>query len=510
MKLNILMALATAMACLATFPAAAQESVADRLKRGEACFRQRDYAGAADALGGLTEKAAGLKPPQRLALYRYLAAAQRHTVADPADRGQAAERLAEALEEMAGAEKATPKERLVRLLQAAGARGLADDFDGMNRRLDEMLDRERGVEAATVVEALQDAALFYMATRDYDIVEALKARGDARFEKARVRNRTRCRFESPMPVGAGGWAQSALLRDPSRREARFHPYPRGQEEMLLADMAAERAVDEKTQTALEGRDTAFFMGYDEKGWHMFIQSDEPNIETVMMQEGKGGSSLEMFFAPGQEGEAYYQWIIRLGTGEVNLYNYNTPHRFYRNLELAPRGFRTETAALEKGWGTSIFIPWESLYDKLPFMPGNESAWRFSIMRWGPVSLTWGGKVHEPGRWGLIDWEPPSPEQRTAILRYLIQRAWWRFQAVKAEAADYWQGSRGDTAFYQQVLEPAMREQEQTGEKMKDVAQWAPELVEQVFAEQVPEWMEFRYRIETLRADYLAEKLTAVK
>lgn len=510
MKMNILIALAPLLACLALAPATAQESVADRLKRGEACFRQRDYAGAADALNGLTEAAAGLKLPQRLALYRYLAAAQRHTIADPDDRGKAAERLAEVLEEMAGAEKATPKERLALLLQAAGTSGLADDFAQMNRRVDELLGRNKELDAATVVEAFRDAALFYMVTRDYAVVEALKARGDSLFEQARVRNRYRCRFEKPMPLGAGGWAQSALIRDPSRREARFHPYPRGQEEMLLADMAAERAVDEKTQTALEGRDTAFFMGYDEKGWHMFIQSDEPNIETVMMQEGKGGSSLEMFFAPGQEGEAYYQWIIRLGTGEVNLYNYNTPHRFYRNLELAPRGFRTETAALEKGWGTSIFIPWESLYDKLPFMPGNESAWRFSIMRWGPVSLTWGGKVHEPGRWGLIDWEPPSPEQRTAILRLLVQRAWWRFQAVKTEAAEYWQGSRGDAAFYQQVLEPAIREQEQSGEQMKEVAQWTPERVEAVFGKQVPEWMEFRYRIEALRAGYLAEKLSAVK
>ena len=46
--------------------------------------------------------------------------------------------------------------------------------------------------------------------------------------------------------------------------------------------------------------------------------------------------------------------------------------------------------------------------------------------------------------------------------------------------------------------------------MKEVAQWAPELVEEVFRKQVPEWMEFRYRIEALRAGYLAEKLSAVK
>ncbi len=508
MRTSTNIVIAAYLSCSVLLPASAQESVADRLKRGESLLRQRDYAGASAALESVRPSAPDLKLPQRLALYRFLAATQRHTVADPDDRGRAAAQLGEVLEEMAGAEKATPKERLALLLEAAGSSGLSDEFEQMNRRVDAALVRHKDLDVATVVEAFHDAALFYMVTRDYDIVEVLKKRGDMLFDRARVKNSHVCRFDATMPAGAGGWAQSAFIRDATNRESRFHPYPKGQEEMFRTDMAVERPLDEKTQAAMEGRETAFFMGYDAKGWHLYIQSDEPNAGQVMLEDGQGDSTLEMFFAPGQEGETYYQWIIRLGTGEVSIYTWNTPHRFYRHLEHKPGGFQTETAVLEKGWGTAIFIPWETLYDKLPFMADNESTWRFSIMRWGPVSMTWGGKVHEPGRWGLIDWYPPSPEQRLAILRYLVQRAWWKYQAVKTEADEFWQGSRGDAAFYQQVLEPAIQEQEQFSEQMKDVAQWDLKRVEEVFKKQVPEWMEFKYRIEELRTGYLAGKLSA--
>lgn len=508
MKISGSIALTALLFCIVQIPASAQESVAERLKRGESLLRQRDYAGASAALDGVLPSAADLKLPQRLALYRYLAAAHRHTVADPADRGQMAARLGEVLEEMAGVEKATPKERLTLLLEAAGTSGLSDDFEQMNRRMDEALGRHKDLDVATVVEALRDAALFFMVTRDYAIVEVLKGRGDTLFDRARVKNSHVCRFTAAMPAGASGWAQSAFVRETTNRESRFHPYPKDQAEMFRTDMAVERSLDEKAQAAMEGRETAFFMAYDAKGWHLYIHSGEPDVEQVMLEDGKGGSTLEMFFAPGQEGEAYYQWIIRLGTGEVSLYNYNTPHRFYRHLEHKPGGFQTETAVQDKGWGTSIFIPWESLYDKLPFMDGNESTWRFSIMRWGPVSLTWGGKVHEPGRWGLIDWTPPTPDQRLAIQRHIVKRAWWKYQAVRTEASAFWQGSRGDTNFYQRILAPAIQEQDQFGEQMKDVDQWDHTRVEAIFKKQVPEWMEFRYRLDELRTGYLAGKLSS--
>ena len=508
-------AITTLFLCLGLAPgrsaaqeaAAAPERPSERLARGQASFRRGEYSEAATILEGVLEDSAQLKAPQRLDLYRYLAATRRRTVFDPNERGDAHALLSEALEELSGDEKATPRARLARLLQAAAASGMAGEPSAMEKRLDAIIEREKEIDAVKLVEALEDAALFYLVTREYDIVEALQSRRDSLYNAARVRHAYQCRFETPAPIGVGGWLQSAAYRDRARGDARFTPYPAGHEEMLRADMAAERGERAGAAAEMAGQyPTTFWMLYDEKGWHIFIESTDPRIEQIMLQGGKGGSSLEMFFAPGLEGETYYQWIIRLATGEVDIYSYNTPHRGYRHLEHRVGSFETETRALANGWGTVITIPWEALYDKLPFVEGNAATWRFAIMRWGPVRVTWSGKVHEPGRWGWIEWQPPPPAQRQAILQRLVQRAWWKFQATRDELSAFWQGARGDKDFWREVVEPVIGEQEQAGAGMEQIGQWNADRVDEVFSRRAPEWMEFGRLVENLRVSYLTGQM----
>ena len=129
------------------------------------------------------------------------------------------------------------------------------------------------------------------------------------------------------------------------------------------------------------------------------------------------------------------------------------------------------------------------------------------MRWGPVSLTWGGRVHETGRLGSgSTGSPPTPEQRLAIKKKLVLKAWWKYQAAKSAAAEFWQGSRGDLAFYRDVLEPALKGLDKAGEAIKDADQWDAGKVDELFRKNVPDWMEFRYKVEELRTAYLEKKL----
>lgn len=435
---------------------------------------------------------------------RELAAGQWKTGVSQEEKNKTAEQLGKILNGMAESQKIKANERLTLLFQAAGTYGLRNDFKMMNLKMEEALRKADGLDAASTIEAYQNAALLYMYIRAYDVVRILKERGDALLDTSRVRNSFVCRFMPSVPLGASGWAQSDFVRDAKNMESRFRAYPhRG--DMLKDDVAAERPADEKGNTALSGRETSFSMVYDTKGWYIYVRSDEPDIDQVMMEDGRRGSSLEMFFAPGRKEVPYYQWIVSLAKNESSLFHWGTPHRFYRYLEKKAGGMQVETVAMSGGWGTLIFIPWECLYDKLPFIEGNDDTWRFSIMRWGPVSITWGGRVHETGRWGMIHWQPPTPEQRLGIEKNLIRRSWWRYQAAKSSLSDYWQSSRGDAGFYRDALEPLIREYDQYGEKIKDVDKWDAKTVNDVFMKMVPEWMEFNYKVEELRTEYLKHK-----
>ena len=441
---------------------------------------------------------------RRYNAYKNLFMVQHKISANKEEKDRIAAQLEKLMAELAAAEKSPEKERLCLLLQAAGVSGLRNDFKQMDAKIDEALKKFDGLELAAKFEAFQDAALFYMLTRDYEVVSALKARGDTLLESAKFRNTYTCKFLTDMPEGARDWAQSEFIKDKQNKDARFQRYPKDKE-MLLADVAAERPMEEKDKAAQEGRETFFSMAYDAKGWHIYVQSNEPDIEKIMAEDGKGGSSLEMFFAPGLEAETYYQWIIKLATKEINFYHWNTPHRFYRYLENEAANVQTETAILDKGWGTMIFIPWECLYDKLPFMERNQDTWRFTVIRWGPASLTWSGRVHETGRWGQIRWQAPTTEQRLAIEKNIIKKAWARYQSAKSTLSDYWQGACGDIVFYRDFLEPVIKDYEQYGEKIKDVDKWDLKTADEVFRRNVPDWMEFRYKVEELRSDYLNKR-----
>ena len=60
-------------------------------------------------------------------------------------------------------------------------------------------------------------------------------------------------------------------------------------------------------------------------------------------------------------------------------------------------------------------------------------------------------------------------------------------------------------FYRDFLEPVIKDYEQYGEKIKDVDKWDLKTADEVFRRNVPDWMEFRYKVEELRSDYLNKR-----
>ncbi|MFC1525406.1 hypothetical protein ACFL6X_01190 [Candidatus Latescibacterota bacterium] len=319
---------------------------------------------------------------------------------------------------------------------------------------------------------------------------------------ASSRNTIQCRYVESAPLGAAGWVLSGWATDDRYSQSRFMKY--GAED--AGDLATDINVDREGEPGGTGgprRRTSFSMVYDRRGWHIFILSQEPQVERLL-DAGDSAGQLEMAFSPGPGGGAYYQWIIDLATNEISVYDWDSPHRHYRSLKGR---IRSETVALDSGFGTLVFVPWACLYDKLPLDGG---AWPFSVIRWMPGGgVTWGGKVHEVGRWGLVEWELPDADARTGLLRTLIRSAWGTYTRAKPSLVDYWADDTiGDPAFYTAVLDPVVRRLDERGEIMERLDTLRHDEVEVLFEAAVPDWMEFSHLVDELRREYLAEAIFA--
>ncbi len=91
---------------------------------------------------------------------------------------------------------------------------------------------------------------------------------------------------------------------------------------------------------------------------------------------------------------------------------------------------------------------------------------------------------------------------------IVRKAWWRYQASKAQLTEFWKGARGDQAFYDGVLAPFFARQDTFSEQMKQPAQWDARTVSALFANQVPLWMELDHLAAEWRADFLSRNLFA--
>ena len=295
-----------------------------------------------------------------------------------------------------------------------------------------------------------------------------------------------CTYMPEPPCSATDWSRSSLLEDKRLKESRFMDY------------GGKKAVD-------PARETSFYMMYNVKGWYIYIHSKEPQMKKITT-EGLSGGGLELFFMPGMENVAYYQFIINLATGKIVFYEWDVPHRYYRPVEGA---MKSETIALKDGWGTFIFIPWECLYDKLPL---DKEQWRFGLMRWMPAlkprspSVTWGGHVHEAGRWGLINWEALNTSERMAFKKSIITKAWIKYQRSARQLTRKWGNeSYGNPEFYQSAVKPLIDRYDQYSKTIKKLDALDTAELEKIY-NLVPVWMEFKYEVDELRKNYLENKL----
>jgi len=315
----------------------------------------------------------------------------------------------------------------------------------------------------------------------------------------------RCTYLQQPPPGAGGWLLSPLLDDPARREDRFDDYEQKSADLLFADVTVQRAVSpDAARREAYRHNTLFSMVYNPLGWHMFIRCGEPELDTLIA-EGRSAGSLEMYLSRGPIGSAYSQWIINLPAGDCQIIEWNSPHRHFRPLKPY---LKTETIPLDQTLGVHVFLPWEALYDCLPWETGGiTEGWPFGLIRWTPAGgITWGGKVHEIGRWGRILWQPPDAAQDRAIRINLIRRAWAIYQRTRDALATHWSDPMvGDPHFFATRLSPWCDRLTAAGQDISRLDARDDALVNDLWPH-LPHWMELTYEAQALRSADLTDAL----
>jgi len=347
------------------------------------------------------------------------------------------------------------------------------------------------------VNALNNAAKVFMRTRQYGLVREYSAMANALF-RVEPRKVYECRYVEKAPSSVEGWLESPLFKDPKNRETRFVPYNRKAAELLIADVNAERSVGDSKEDA--DKKTAFVMAFDADGWSMFVACEDSEAAKVGAGLVRGGQ-LEMFFSPGL-GECYIQWMVRFPEADPSWYDWDVPHRGFRSM----RDYgKCESAVLDKSLGAYVFIPWESVYDKLP---ADGDTWPFNVIRWSRSGgVTWSGKVHAIHDFGVVKWSGLTPARLLAIKRKLVMKGFARYLRLRREQVTFWQDEvLGDPEFFKEALRPVVERLDRMGKKVDDTM--TPGDVATLFERAVPDWMEFDHLVDELRRDYLARRLSA--
>ncbi|HOL67740.1 MAG TPA: hypothetical protein PKX93_09820, partial [bacterium] len=238
------------------------------------------------------------------------------------DRGEALSKLSQScllareiatargyLEQMREVPGLSEEQRLLVSLRIAGTYGAEGNIGWMKQEMAAAEKESKNLSLPQTINAYWKVSQFFLTSSDYPVVEEFLAKVNSLGSGSR--KEYLCRYVSRAPVGVGGWFQSDLVKDKSNREARFYSYNiKDAAALLVADVTAQRPFAGENTGEKVG-ETAFYMACDREGWHIFVQADEPRIEKIVLENGRGASSLEMFFMPGENKDFYYQWIINL-------------------------------------------------------------------------------------------------------------------------------------------------------------------------------------------------------
>ena len=221
--------------------------------------------------------------------------------------------------------------------------------------------------------------------------------------------------------------------EPETWNFNFRPY--GDSGMLWSDPILQRDATSGGDAG-EKPATAINVTCDADGFTLLFLCVEPALATSFAATNAFPSpKIEFFFTPGDADtskiEHYYQMYYT--NDRLSEFPWLTVGRDFRPClpYTTHREYVTKNAVLVR-----IAVSWVPLFDRLPLFPSKpDNFWRLSVIRWGKVNQTWGGVVHQANQAGYIRWPAFTDDQKTAIMKGLLRKAWSVF-LKQADEPDY--------------------------------------------------------------------------
>ncbi len=320
--------------------------------------------------------------------------------------------------------------------------------------------------------------------------------------------------------------ETLLKTEPEKWDFNFRRYG-DESSVLVSDPILQRNVQSGTETT-EQRLTALYVAANNEGFDIIVFSAEHGIRDALSKgTAVPGNSLEIFFAPGdadtEKIEHYYQFITDMESTKILDFPWLVETRNFRRLRDA---VQCTTRKVSNGYVTRIHVPWEILYNKLPFQDKADNFWRLSVIRWAPGGgQTWGGVVHAATTAGYIRFPHYTDEQKAEIQEYVLNRAWEKYRRDLATYGSAlvmdmkepyrkelpkrprsFMNMQEDRVFVEKVLIPMEKERNDLGAGIASFSGMTPEERDAFYGKAADMLMNFDYDVQEAYRTYLAERL----
>lgn len=314
----------------------------------------------------------------------------------------------------------------------------------------------------------------------------------------------------------------------------FRPYGAMAASVLWSDPIMQRDVM-AGDTAGDKEPTAIYVCCNAEGFTVLVYA----IENKMEKNLENGlplpsSTLECFFAPGDADtskvEHYYQFMCRATDPKcIGVYPWLMEDRSFRGIHDA---LQIDARTLANGNLIKIFVPWAPLFDRLPLSPDKrDNLWRLSVIRWASSGAqTWGGVVHAANSAGYIRFPEFTDEQKTAIRKTTLLKAWASYKNLVSSAPvnpgkvferlepfyvetlgklpQTFKNVNEDFGFRRVWLEQAIRERDALGAGIVAFATLSQADQETFYAKAADMLFNFPYDLDQAYGEYLATKIFA--
>ena len=343
-----------------------------------------------------------------------------------------------------------------------------------------------GLDAKAVETAFFRTAKVFMMLRDYPMAQYF---GTVRQKEAPVYVVKAVEYA---PKDVTGWETAKI---DATEAVGFEKYNEKAAALLINDVNSVR--DSATLKSDKNCPVSFRVAADKYGISIYVKALTEKVDEIFAGLAYGGM-YEMYLQPGH-GEFYYQWLYYISPEKCNEAEWMTPGKHYRSLLET---MEYDTKAVKGGLGTVFYIPWTTLYDRLP---NAETEWKLGVIPWvAEGGFTWGsGQVHELNKFGTLKFKGLE-KIMPAIKRQLVMAAWGKYKQKSGAIITFWNDEqRGDRKFEAEVLNPLVAKCTEWGKLVK--ADMDDATVEMLFKAAVPVWNEFNYVVDELRTQYLQKQ-----